>query len=410
MKKYSLALLGCVVLLSGCLDDSDTKKIVPTNDLAVENIAGDDFLETDGLTRKQISALSFIAYAGDKLKGKDSAVNEILQGCVSDELSRQPVLNGRYSLAWGPSVYRFKLAELDDNMMFVANDSKEPGHIVISLRGTNPTAILDWLVEDFYVTKTEAWNYSNPHNSSIRISKATSIGLTALQSLKGRVNVLPPSEVTLKEYLTRRSVNDGLHKITVTGHSLAGALAPALALWLKDTESSWSKASSGIEIHVLPIAGATPGNAEFAAYYDTRLGANTDRLHNPFDVVPQAWYLPTMHEIDNLYVKDGYKIKPSLPERLAFELGVELAKNKDYRQINQSQPALPGVINPSEKSFAAQAGWQHHCGYYNALGMTRDIYQVNSYCVTRDYCEDNPTDSKCISLNQYLCNAVPVAK
>lgn len=362
----------------------------------------------------QIAALAFIAYAGDDLDNTEAKADYILEGCVSDELSRQPLLNNRYSLAWGPSVYKLKLADLDDNMMYAVNDKEEPGHIIISIRGTNPKAILDWFVEDFHVNKTTPWRYSNSVSSSVRISNASAAGLEVLQGLKGKIQALPTSTLTIIDYLTQRSANNSLTKVTVTGHSLAGALAPVFALWLKDTESSWNQSAS-ITINVLPIAGATSGNADFASYYDKRLGTSTNRLHNPYDVVPQAWYIPSMRNVPKLYVDDQYNIVPGYLESSAFDVGIELAKNKNYTQIKQNQAALPGVINPNatvngELTFVAQARWQHHCGYYNALGITHSVYKVNSLCVTKRYCLDNPGDSACVALGEYLCDAVPITQ
>lgn len=401
MGKITQSLILSTLLLSACVHTDTNNKV-----------ASDTNTEQVSLETQQIAALAFISYSGDQLDNTDAKVDQILQECVSNELARQPILNNRYALAWGPAAYRFDVAFLDDNMMYVAIDKQQPGHIVIAIRGTNPDALLDWFVEDFYVSKTEAWRYANPVNPNSRISKATDIGLTVLQNLIGKVHVLPPSNISLKEYLSRRSRNNGLTKITVTGHSLAGALAPALALWLKDTESSWNTSATTVAINVLPIAGATPGNADFARYYDSRLQSSTNRLHNPFDVVPQAWYLPTMRTLDSLYVNGRYNIKPTLLERGAFDIGIELAKGKDYTQITQSQRPLPGVINPNyeQSSYASQAGWQHHCGYYNALNMTRSIYKVNSFCVTKQYCNDHPTDSKCLALKEYLCNPVPITQ
>ena len=76
-------------------------------------------------------------------------------------------------------------------------------------------------------------------------------------------------------------------------------------------------------------------------------------------------------------------------------------------------PDHPGVINPNaldkgKQSYTTQAGWQHHCGYYNAMNVTQDILEVNSYCLTPNYCASNPQDSKCIALTQHLCASVPI--
>lgn len=354
-----------------------------------------------------------MAYAGDSLTELDSQVDQILQECVANELNRQPILDQRYSLAWGPSVFRFGDDGLDDNMMFAVNDLQDPGHVIVSIRGTNGGAALDWLVEDFYINQMNSWAYAKPFDANIRISNATSIGLSVLQSMSGIVDNAS-SKLTLRDYLMVQVNNGSLSKITVTGHSLAGALGPTFALWLKDTESNWNSSSGSIPINVLLIAGATAGNADFAHYYDSRLGNSTDRFHNPFDVVPHAWYIPSMEKLDTLYMQDGFDIRPSLVEEGAFDFGISLAKGMNYRQIKEKQSALPGVINPNTRdssgalSYEGQMLWQHHCGYYNALGITNSMYTVNTSCVTQAYCKKKPTDPECVSMQKPLCTEVPV--
>jgi len=397
IKKFYVSLL--LSLLTACAQ----------TELITDTTLGQSTAFTEDV--KQTAALAFLAYTGDQLDNTDSKVDEILRGCMVNELSRQyKILKNRFQLAWGPVAYRFDLAFLDDNMMYAVSDSREPGHIVIAIRGTNPDAILDWFVEDFYVAKTVAWSYANPYNSSARISEATQIGLETLQGLKSKISTLPPQELGIQEWLAQLVRGKQLNKLTVTGHSLAGALAPVLALWLKDTQSSWNSGVP-IPINVLPIAGATPGNAEFAAYYNSKLGVTTNRMHNPFDVVPKAWYIPTMQKLKTLYVAGGYNIQPTALEQFAFNFGIEMAQDKNYTQILQYQPAISGVINPNAHSkgsltYTAQAGWQHHCGYYNAMQITQDIYEVNSYCVTPSYCTANPFDSKCTALKKHLCTSV----
>ena len=362
---------------------------------------------------QQIAALAFVSYAGDELVNRDIAVDEALQACVAWELKRQPILNDRFSLAWGPGVYRFDFAELDDNMMYAVWDNAKHGHLVIAIRGTNPASISDWLVEDFFVNETVAWAYTDPVNQNARISKATDIGLTALQGITGKNHCTDcGGSILLKDFLLENAQNGKLKSITVTGHSLAGALSPAFALWIHDALFP-SKNTPNISIHVLPIAGATAGNAQFAAYYDGILKPTTNRLHNPFDVVPQAWFIPDMRKLDSIYTTDQYAIHPNFLERAAFDLGIELAKDKNYTHINAAQASTGGVINPNaldkhgKLSFATQAGWQHHFGYYNALGMSSKVFNTNSTCLTENYCKQNPTDQQCVALFQVMCQAVP---
>jgi len=368
---------------------------------------------TTTLATKQIAALAFISYAGDSIDAPDYLSNQIIQPCVEDELKRHQILKKQYSLAWGPFVYRFKDAELDDNMMFAAWNTAEPGQLIISIRGTNFGSVSDWIGEDFYVTKTVEWKYANPINPDARISEATNAGLTVLQNL-GKSN---SGKTTLGDFVAEHAVSNKLSSIVVTGHSLAGALAPVYALWLKDTQQKWDPnyaKSNAVEISVLPIAGASPGNAEFADYYDSQLKETTTRLHNPYDVVPQAWYLPTMHEIRNIYATPVSDYRPSTLERAALEFGVELSKGKDYLQITKDTPPTWGAINTQDKTFAGQAGWQHHCGYYNALdmntidGVRNPMVEVNSYCVTKKFCDNNRDSSMCDFREKVKCPLVPI--
>ncbi|MGH9905070.1 MAG: lipase family protein [Pyrinomonadaceae bacterium] len=54
--------------------------------------------------------------------------------------------------------------------------------------------------------------------------------------------------------------------ISVTGHSLGGALSPAVALWLSDTKAQWDP-SGRSSLACLPSAGPTSGDQAFATYY-----------------------------------------------------------------------------------------------------------------------------------------------
>lgn len=99
---------------------------------------------------QEMATLAFLAYLGDGLTGTDAEVETQLAGCLSAALQQQPGVGG-WSLAWGPAVYHFSLAKLDDNMMYVVRETANPSHLAIVVRGTNAPALLDWLVEDFDV-------------------------------------------------------------------------------------------------------------------------------------------------------------------------------------------------------------------------------------------------------------------
>lgn len=333
--------------------------------------------------RQQMGALAFIAYLGEQVTGSDDEVERVLAPCLVDELARQPLTQKRWTLAWGPAVYKFALAELDDNMLYVVRDADNPAHLTIATRGTNAPAILDWLVEDFDVVDQVAWPVGQPP-ADAKISKGTSEGLTILLE-KMVPEAGPAPGVTLEEFLAadaKRLAPVPL-ALELTGHSLGGALAPTLALYLKDTQPSWDPTGQA-EISVTPLAGPTAGNAAFAAYSDTRLGAATDRLHNPFDIVPLAWNVGTMRTIPKLYPP------PSRANRLestAIRVACDLVRHKGYTQIKAEEPALPGLLNPAATSFVEQVGWQHTCGYRCALGLVEPTFLP----VTLD-CKTPPTN------------------
>jgi hypothetical protein len=76
--------------------------------------------------------------------------------------------------------------------------------------------------------------------------------------------------------------------ILITGHSLGGCLASALAPCV----ANWVGGASALSIYT--IAAPSPGNADFAAYYNTLFTHQSGhsmafRFFNSLDVVPNAW-------------------------------------------------------------------------------------------------------------------------
>lgn len=309
--------------------------------------------------KKQMATLAFLAYLGDDLKGSDEEVENKLDECVTSALQTQEGV-GNWSLAWGPAVYHFSHAKLDDNMMYVVRDTSTPSTLAIVVRGTNSKALLDWLVEDFEVIREVPWTTgSAPANA--KISRGTSEGLKILTTMTAEGGPVPGQ--TLVQFLEQEaSRHPGGLDLYVTGHSLGGALSPALALWLSETLGSKAR------ISVYPLAGPTPGNAEFAAYYDgSAIGNTTERMWNPYDLVPLAWEHETMETWADLYEP---VTRANAVERGLIDALMAVTKDKGYTQIEASQPALSGAIYTGEKiGWASEAGWQHHCGYQCALGI-----------------------------------------
>jgi hypothetical protein len=311
--------------------------------------------------QRRMATLSFLAYVGGRLEGDDDSVEKPLAACLSYAIENDPTVDG-WSLAWGPAVYKFALAELDDNMMYVVRNDEDPAHLAIVVRGTNPPALLDWLVEDLDVVDQVTWETGSPPDGA-KISKAISEGLHILQTMTAAG---PDGETTLTGFLAEQSTVHPALRIDVTGHSLGGALSPALALWLADTEAQWNESPTRARFAVYPLAGPTLGNAELAAYYDSRLGSATHRMQSSCDVVPLFWNVETMATVADLY---GSTARASDAERLLLDGVRHLVADKGYTQIRATQTPLSGVVDGEVSSFAKQAGWQHHCSYQCALGI-----------------------------------------
>jgi len=311
--------------------------------------------------QREMATLSFLAYLGDALEGSDEWVEKHLDPCMSEALRRQEGMD-RWELAWGPAVYHFSLGKLDDNMMYVVRDKADPARLVVAVRGTNLKSILDWLVEDFDVVDQVAWPTGTPPGQP-KTSKAISEGLQILRSMTPEGGPVP--NVTLTDFLQAETGKypRGL-RLDVTGHSLGGALAPALALLLSETLTDKAR------ISVFPLAGPTSGNADFAAYYQSALGSSTQRLWNPFDLVPRAWNHESMGKMEDLY-EPLTRANPA--ERVLIDGLRSLVKDKGYTQIDTTRDSLSGAVytgSGTKMDWAAEAGWQHHCGYQCALGIS----------------------------------------
>jgi len=208
-------------------------------------------------------------------------------------------LIGNWTRVWGPVVYAVD-SQAINTMYIVKQDTAE--NYVVAIAGTNATSITDWLSEDFDLIKMIGWPYNNDVDSSKKISLPTATGLLALTTMispSGFKNLPLPAVAYLKECALLHKIN-----VWVTGHSLGGALSPAYALFLNDTRNAVFGVGNNATINCLGVAGASPGNDSFSAYYNRQLGSNTYRVWNQMDVVPHGFQPNMIMQIPNLYNSD----------------------------------------------------------------------------------------------------------
>lgn len=269
-----------------------------------------------------------------------------------------------WRVVWGPASFTLPEGILQDNAMFVAEQISAPGNLVVAIRGTNGDSILDWIVDDIDVWTKAPWTapLGGALGEKAQVSRATHDAVEVL------LNRLRPSEgqggcgLSLEAFLAARA-SQGL-RVSFTGHSLAGALAPTLALWFKQRQGragGWD-AEGKASLSVVAFAGATPGDAAFAELFDAQLGGACMRIHNELDIVPHAWDPAGMATVSDLYTSAG--ISPNLIER-ALIAGIRKTVH-GYAQIGVSFP-LRWQVQSGATGYLTQALLQHVHSYPTLL-------------------------------------------
>lgn len=328
---------------------------------------------------QQVSlSFAYLAYSGERLTSfcdpktdpNNPVPKQILQ-IMNDTMPNihsllNPHGNVDWQIVWGPAIYTFPHAILQDNMMYVAQQISSPSNYVVAVRGTNGLAFWDWVEEDLEVLRKVPWNA--PKGVVVQgtpmISKATQDGLDVLLNSLIPGPGMPASGQNITTFLSGL-VASGKVNLLFTGHSLGGALSPTLALWFKQSQNlpSYWDPNVNASISAVPFAGPTAGNQDFATFFNAQLGAVCDRIYNTLDVVPLVWETDTMKQLPSLYLPS---IRMPLAEKLLVEFLEKIARG--YVQPNTGN-RIPWDIQPEQKGYIAQAGVQHLHSYPNLLGV-----------------------------------------
>lgn len=330
--------------------------------------------------RQIIFALNSIANLPSNRIGPADKLEAEARETITDIFENTEIINliGKWQLAWGPKVYQRKgpkIIDVADNSMYVAQNLSQPSQFVVAISGTNPISLFGWLIEDIDISPPVAWPYGERDSITGSITNGTNIGMKAL------LNDMKDNDLTLFKYLASQvSRNDLPLSVTVTGHSLGGALSPVTALALLDSQgvpldepNGWDPESKS-KISVTPSAGPTPGDEVWQEYYDSKLGLHTDRIWNSIDIVPHAWQICMLSKIPAIYT-------PTIPPPGDISTLVCGAINKSCHfqeknggkslvQIRPNVPGLCGKVDPTKKNFLAQALHQHVEAYSELLCTT----------------------------------------
>lgn len=311
--------------------------------------------------------MAYLTYVGEWIEQEQGTEKEIYQ-MIEAAIPKLPTLspggNPDWKVVWGPYIYTLPHAKLQDNGMFVAQQISAPQNYIVAIRGTNGKALADWITEDFEVVRMKHW----PGCAGAKISLATYNGFSILLKGKAEGPDFAGNFLTLEEFLKAEAAKSSQPiNVTFTGHSLGGALAPTLALFFKQYQAEWDPAQTAT-VSCTAFAGATAGNAKFAAHSNQLFATNPiRRIHNHLDIVPHAWNHTTLGQLPTLYEAAGITLKPSLHALL--EMVILATIFNQYTQISQSIPfdwGFDHCPNP-EKDFFVEALCQHVKSYPDVI-------------------------------------------
>lgn len=187
-----------------------------------------------------------------------------------------------------------------------------------------------------------------------------------MQKILATPSLLDPGSTSLVDFLGDIPAGS---TIQVIGHSLGGALASVLALYLSSRYQE-----KIVQCHT--FAAPTAGNVAFSEYFDNQLSNRAIRVFNTLDIVPYAWNAESLRQIESIYAP-AINTPASLMEKI--ENAVSLTKDLAYSQpgnlSNSLSFQLTGSISEqliqsstALTAFDLQVDYQHNDAYIALLG------------------------------------------
>jgi len=298
----------------------------------------------------------------NSISKEDSDLEGTLSQKIQQYLDTNREVIGGWEIVWGPGVALFDTDLYAVNALYMVRSTEDRSRYVIAMAGSTDALVFDWLVEDSFILQTP-WFANNSAMHTI----GTAIGVKTLLGIRPS-GPRPGAGHSLPEFLS--ALGDKAIDLTVTGHSLGGALSLTLALFLRDTQWLWDN-SEKAKISVLSTAGPSFCNQEFVDYTTQRL-QRVKRYANDLDVVPHMWNPPDIDGAMALYSKNN---RPA-PDGMEVVFGVlktQASLSGQYAHFDPTSGVFQGTFNneidqtqgatPDDLYFQ-QVGYQHIGGYH----------------------------------------------
>lgn len=294
--------------------------------------------------------------------------HRILAGLNAQLENNELATQGEWAAVWvGLSPDRANLA-------YIAQSTSEAQEYAVVLRGTVASSPID-LAEDIDVDTMVLFAAGGIPPPPAQLGQISQGAMEAFTEITGAAYV--PEGTTLLQTLTALMQGaSGTPTIYVTGHSLGGAAATTVALWLK--AQAWSTTPA---IQVYTFAAPTAGDANFASWFDQQFpGAIC--VWNRYDVVPNAWWnMLDLQRGSQSPTVWGFYPEPAVPASSGLVhliLGELVARLGDNVYVQPTQQApLNDPLEVYQTFFQtgltqtewweAQAAFQHANGTYLQL-------------------------------------------